>query len=122
MVSIFSVPASTATVSTSTEGSMIAGSAFFITCVVTKPAALLAAPDITWINPSGVEISGQINTTQMGSTTLVSSALQLNPLLVSHSGLYTCQVSLSSPSLLAPLNLTSIATVSIQSKLETLYQ
>ena len=83
---------------------------------MTKPAALLTLPDISWFNPSGIEISGQVNSTQIGSTAFVSVKVTLSPLLASYSGYYTCQVSVMSPSLLAPLNLTSTTRVSIQSK------
>ena len=112
------VPASSITVSTSYEGTAIVGGTYSISCAVTKPAALLSAPDITWISPSGSEISGQINTTQIGNTTVTSVTVQFNPLLLSHSGLYMCDVSISSPALSAPLNFTSTAQVSIQSKLK----
>lgn len=112
----FTVPVSAVSVSTSTEGARTAGSMYSITCTVTKPITLLATPDISWFNPSGTEIGGRVNSSQIGNMTVASVTVQLDPLLASHSGLYTCEVSLMSPSLLSPLNLTSAATVSIQSK------
>lgn len=110
------MPASDVTVVTSTEGTETAGSLYSVICTVTKPATLLVAPDITWINPSGIEISGQVNSAQIGNTTVDTVTVQLNPLLVSHGGLYTCEVLLVSSSLLA-LNLSSTAMVTTQSKL-----
>lgn len=106
-------------VSTSTDGTAVAGSVYSIICTVTMPSALLATPDIAWINPSGTEINSQISSTQNGNMTVVSVLVQFNPLLASHNGLYTCEVSLLSPSLMAPLNLTSATTVSVQSKFMT---
>jgi hypothetical protein len=85
---------------------------------VSKPAGLLAMPDISLVSPSSIEISGQMNsTTLVGNRTLVSLRVELDPLLASHSGSYTCEVSVMSPSLLVPLNFTSITRVSVQSKL-----
>lgn len=111
-VLLYIVPATAVTVSTSTDGT-----AYSITCTVKKLIALIATPDIVWVIPSGNEVtSGQVNSTQNGSTIILSVTVQLDPLLVSHHGLYTCKVSVLSPSLLAPLNFTSTATVSIQSK------
>lgn len=112
------MPPSGVSVSTSTEGTATAGGAYSIICTVSKPAGLLADPDIVFITPSGTEIdSGQVNITQTENTTVVSATVTLSPLLASHSGAYTCQVSLSSPSLMTPLNLTSVATVSVTSKM-----
>lgn len=109
------VPASDVLIYTMTEGTAIVGDSYTIICTVTKPAALLATPDITWISPSGhTEID---NVTQTGNATVVSVTAQFSPLLASHNGIYTCKVSLMSPSFLTPLNLTSIIRVSIQSKL-----
>ncbi len=112
------VPASAVTVSSSTEGVTTAGGEYSIICTVTRPTALLATPHITWINPSGSEIRGEVNSTQTENMTMTVTTVtvRLDPLQASHSGLYTCKVSVSSPSFMAPLNFTSTARVSIQSK------
>lgn len=111
------VPPSSLSVSISTEGTAIAGSAYYITCTVSKPAGLLANPNITWINPSGMEIAGHVNNTQIENKTVISVTAMFSPLLTSHSGLYTCRASFSSQALMVPLNISSVATVSVQSKL-----
>ena len=112
------MPPSSVSVSTSTEGTGMVGGDYSIICTVSKPAGLLADPDIVFITPSGTEIeSGQvINITQTENMTSVSVTITLSPLLASHSGGYTCNVSLSSPSLVAPMNFTSVVTVSVTSK------
>lgn len=103
-------------ISTSSEGTGIAGSPNSITCVLTKPTSLLATPDMAWIFPTGTEVPGQINSTQVGSMTMHSITVELDPLLASYSGVYTCQASLQSPALLATLNLSSTETVTVQCK------
>ena len=84
--------------------------------MVRTPNVLSALPEITWTNPSAVEILGQVNNTVIGNSVVVTSMVMFNPLLTSQSGVYLCQVSLSSPSLLQPLSISSMVTVSVQSK------
>ena len=108
------VPTSAVRVSSSTQGTGTAGTPYSITCVLTKPAALSAMPDITWVNPQGTEVSGQANSTQIGSVTTLSVGIELNPLLASHNGVYTCEASFPASSLLASLNLSSTVSVSVQ--------
>ena len=111
------MPPSGVSVSMSTEGTGTAGGDYSIICTVSKPAGLLADPVIVFITPSGTEIeSDQVNITQTENVTSVLGTVTLSPLLASHNGGYTCKVSLSSPSLVAPLNLTSVATVSVDSE------
>jgi len=105
------------TVSTSTEGLVNAGDVYSITCYVRKPAALSAMPVVMWFNPSGVEVHAQVNTTATENVTVVSAAVQFRPLLLSHGGVYTCEVLFSS-SLLATLNLSSPVLVTVRSKYE----
>ena len=117
-VSLLIVPASSVVVTASSVGTATAGSQYSIICAVTRPATLLTEPDITWVSPGGVAVSSLlVNTTQLGSTTVASATLHLDPLLVSNSGLYTCQASVSSPALVPPLNLTTSLAVTITSKL-----
>lgn len=101
---------------TSSDGISITGSSHSITCVLTKPASLLATPDMAWISPAGTEVTGQVNNTLVGTMTAHSVTVEQDPLLASLSGVYTCQASLQSPALLAPLNLSSIETVTVQRK------
>ena len=103
-------------ISTSTEGTGVAGSPYSIMCTVTKLTALLATPAITWVNPSGIVLSGQTNSTQVGSVSVFSVTVQFTPLLASSAGMYTCEASLVS-SLLNAANLTSTTMVTAQCKL-----
>lgn len=111
----FLVLQSTINLSTSVEGSNVAGDSYTIYCMVRTPSGLSALPEITWSNPTSVEIQGQTN------NTVVFSTVTLTPLLTSQSGVYTCQVSVQSPSLLQPLNISDMVTVSVQSKHWYLY-
>lgn len=112
------MPASAVNVSTLSEGTGIAGQRFVISCSVTQQDALSVVPEITWRSPDGIELRGQINSTNFESTTVYSSSLEFNPLLVSHSGVYMCLVSLmTSSTLYLPLNSTATSTVTVQSRL-----
>lgn len=83
--------------------------------MLTKQAALSVTPEITWIDPNGVEVTGLVNSSSTGNTTLYSALLEFNPLMTSHNGLYTCQVTLTSATLSRPLNSTATATVAVPS-------
>ena len=112
----FLVSSSAVSVSTSAEGSNEAGERYTIHCMVRTPNVLSVLPDITWINPNGVEIHHQVNNTIVGSLIVIMSTVTFTPLLTSQSGIYMCQVSLQSPSLSQPLNMSDMVTVSVQSK------
>ena len=109
------VPPSTVSLSTSAEGSNVAGESYRIFCIVRAPTGLSTLPEITWTNPNGMETHGQVNNTVFGSSVVVTSTVTFIPLLTSQSGVYMCQASLQSPSLLQPLNISATVTVSIQS-------
>ena len=109
------MPPSAVSLSTSAEGSNIAGESYTIYCMVRAPNMLSAFPEITWIKPTSVEIEDQVNNTVVGQSIFVTSTITFTPLLTSQSGVYTCQVSLQSPSLPRLLNISDMVTVSIQS-------
>ena len=113
---MFPVSPSAVSLSTSVEGSNIAGENYTIYCVVRVPNVLSELPDITWTNPNGLEIQDQVNNTVIGSQITITSMVTFTPLLTSQSGVYRCQVSLQSPSLSQSLNISSMVTVSVQSK------
>ena len=112
---LFLVPPSAVSLSTSAEGSSVAGESYRIYCMVRAPTGLSILPEITWITPSGMEIHGEVNSTVVGGSVVVTSTLTFIPLLTSQSGVYMCQASVQSPSLLQPLNISAIVTVSVQS-------
>ena len=109
------VPPDAINVSTSIEGVAIAGQRYVIYCTVTKQSALSVMPEISWLDPNGVEIYGQMNVTSTANTTVSSSSLEFDPLLTSQNGVYLCQVSLISATLSLPLNSTAAATITVQS-------
>ena len=112
------VPVSAVNVSTSSEGTGIAGQRYIISCRVTQQDALSVVPEIIWRNPDGMELSGQVNSTNFESTTVYSASLEFNPLLTSHSGVYMCLVSLITSSTLSlPLNSTATSTIRVQSEI-----
>ena len=115
---LYIVPSSAITVVTSAQGSAVGGSPYSLTCTVTRPSALLATPDITWVRPGGSEFTGPANVSEVGSLTVVSVTLEFGRLLVSSGGLYTCEVSLVSSDLL-DFNFNSTATLTTQCKLGT---
>ena len=111
------MPVSAVNVSTSSEGTGVAGQEYVISCSVTQQDALSVVPEITWRNPDGMEISGQTNRTNAESTTIYSASLEFDPLQTSHSGVYMCLVSLITSSTLSlPLNSTTTSTVIVQSE------
>ena len=109
------VPPDAINVSTSIEGVAIAGQRYVIYCTVTKQSTLSVMPEISWLDPNGVEIYGQLNVTSTANTTVSSSSLEFDPLLTSQNGVYLCQVSLISATLSLPLNSTAAATITVQS-------
>ena len=113
----FLVPVSAVNVSTSSEGTGVAGQRYVISCSVTQQDALSVVPEITWRNPDGMELSGQTNRTNAESTTIYSASLEFDPLQTSHSGVYMCLVSLITSSTLSlPLNSTATSTIIVQSE------
>lgn len=112
---------SAVSVSSSAEGSNVAGENYTIHCMVRTPNVLSALPEITWTSPTGVEICGQTNNTVVGNSSVITSIVTFTPFLTSQSGIYTCQVSFQSPSLLQPLNISDMVTVSVQGKYWHLY-
>ena len=89
-------------------GPFTAGQSYTLTCTanVTGGETLSTTTTITWIHPSGSVTSGT------GSFLV----LTLNLLQVSDAGLYTCNVSVSSPFLNGAQSSTDTFTVNVQSK------
>ena len=113
---VFLVPVSAVNVSTSSEGTPTAGERYTISCAVSKQQTLSVTPAIVWVDPNGVAINVQVNTTTSGSTIISTASVEFNPLLTSHTGTYVCQVSLASATLSLPLNSSASTTVTVQSK------
>ena len=112
------VPASAVNVSTLSEGTGIAGQRYVISCSVSQQDALSVVPEITWRSPDGMELRGQMNSTNFESITVYSASLEFNPLLASHSGVYMCLVSLiTSSTLYLPLNSTATSAITVQSEI-----
>ena len=112
------MPSSAVSVNISSQGIAIAGQRYTVSCTLTKQTALSATPGITWIDPNGVEVTGLVNSSNTGNTTVYSSLLEFNPLMTSHNGLYTCQVTLTSATLSLLLNSTATAAVTVQSMIQ----
>ena len=102
--------------STSVEGTATAGSQYSLTCVVTRPTAITEEPGIILLDPSGMQILGQRNVTEVGIGTVSRVITEFDPLLASHNGVYTCEVSFLSP-LLQHFNVSSFVTLNIQREL-----
>ena len=85
------------------EGDPVAGQAFTLVCRITLPDGLSTEPQISWLSPQGDVLTSEGELT-VGSqpvlgnpSRLVTYVTQFSPLLTSHGGTYTCQVTVSSP-------------------------
>ena len=110
------VPVSAVSVLTSSEGSSLLGGLYTLTCIVSKPYALSATPEIVWVNSDGFELTVQANSTDLRNTTIASATVVFDPLLLSHSGIYTCQVSLITEIFSQPLNSSVVVSLNVHSK------
>lgn len=102
--------------STSVEGTATAGSLYSLSCVVSRPTAITEVPEIILLDPSGMQILGQGNVTEVGIWTVNTATTEFDPLLASHNGVYTCEVTFLSP-LLEQFNLSSFITLNVQREL-----
>lgn len=61
-------------------------------------------------------MSGHFDSTVTETETSNTVTVQFNPLLASHNGIYTCQVSIQSPALSPPITTSSVFDITIQCK------
>ena len=96
-----------------------AGQSLSLTCNVSVVEHLVVSPQVIWMQPSGSIVgSGNPST---GSDPLVpgtisTHSIYFTPLQTSHGGQYTCEASITIPSLPLSLNTSATSLVLVQSK------
>lgn len=85
------------------DGEPIAGQTFVLICSITLPEGLATEPQIAWLSPEGHVLTSEGAVT-VGNRPIIGNPFRLttyvihfSPLLTSHGGSYTCQVTLTSP-------------------------
>ena len=84
--------------SISAQGSNFAGESLNLTCTAVEEDDVMGTPTLTWLGLQGeiIQSGGAIlvgNMVTVGRTTSVS--LQFNPLMLSHSGNYSCRAEIT---------------------------
>ena len=83
-------------VTTSSYGSMIAGSVHSLMCMVKVVDGLVVVPVVVWMKDGGILVNGSnIILTRTVSGGISTLNLTFNPLLTSHGGQYTCAANIS---------------------------
>ena len=104
------------------------GRTFALLCSVTIPGGVATEPQIMWLSPEGSMVSSEGEVT-VGNQPIIGNpsrlttyVIQFSPLMTSHAGTYTCQVTLTSP--FGTIEVSAIRTenVSIESKPECHFQ
>ena len=91
-----------------------------LTCTVSKRVdGLINSPTATWTTTGGVAVSNGNRITISTTTTemAVVSTLTFDPLRTSHDGRYSCDGTLTSPALQAPLMPSTMVEHNVQSRL-----
>lgn len=105
------------------EGDSVAGQTFNLLCRITLPGGLSTEPQIVWLSPEGdiLTSEGELtvgNQPVFGNPSrLITYMAQFSPLLTSHGGSYTCQVTVSSPFGTIRRSMSVAQNVSVASKL-----
>ena len=114
----FLVPPGSITASVSQSGSMVAGSEFTLTCVITEVIpGLTNMPSAMWlgINSEPVTSGNGITLTTSRNDTSATAILNFNPLKASHGIVYTCIGNLVTPTQREPLQVMNEARFWVQS-------
>ena len=114
----FLVSPGSITASVSPSGSMVAGSEFTLTCVITEVIpGLTNIPSATWLGINGEPVtSGNgITLTTSRNDTSATAILNFNPLKASHGIVYTCIGNLATPTQREPLQVMNQARLRVQS-------
>ena len=114
----FLVPPGSITTSVSQSGSVVAGSEFTLTCVITEAIPCLTnMPSAMWlgINSEPVTSGNGITLTTSRNDTSATAILNFNPLKASHYTVYTCIGNLATPTQREPLQVMNEARLRVQS-------
>ena len=96
-------------------GKLIAGRMYDLFCIASIAEGIQSTPIFSWLDSSGYEV-GDGDGITVGPPTTVSLPLEFSFLRESHSGTYTCSVTLYSLTLKAPLTTTISVNMSVQRK------
>ena len=114
----FLVPPGSITASVSQSGSMVAGSEFTLTCVITEAIpGLINMPSAMWlgINSEPVTSGNGITLTTSRNDTSATAILNFSPLKASNGIVYECIGNLATPTQREPLQVMSEARFRVQS-------
>ena len=103
------------------SGSLVAGSEFNLTCVVSEFIfGLTDMPDVMWVMAAGDALPGTVSVTRTDG--MAVAVLTFYPVRTSYSGGYTCTGSLASPTKSTLLEKLDMVNVVFRSKLVLLIQ
>ena len=115
------VPSPAISTDISMSGSLVAGSEFNLTCVVSELiSGLTDMPDIMWMRADGDVVPGAVSVTRTDG--MAVAVLTFDPVWTSYSGGYTCTGSLASPTKSTLLEMLDRVDVVFSSKLVLLMQ
>ena len=115
-LSCVAVPSPAISVNISRSGSIVAGSEYNLTCVVSELiAGLTEMPCAVWDRFASVQISSEVALVSSGTDGMAMAVLLFNPLKTSFSGGYRCNGTLGSPAKLNPLEETAREDIIVQS-------
>ena len=99
-----------------TIGNAIAGEIYEVICEASLKQGIQATPFFRWLNSDGDRVmnDGDIS---VGPATASSLQIVFDILKVSHSGIYTCEVTLYSLALQSPLVISTNISLDVESKL-----
>lgn len=106
--------------SITTVGNEVAGAMYSIVCEAVLEQGIQSTPILTWYDSDGEQIVNR-DGISVGRPTASTLPLEFNILRVSHSGQYTCQVTLYSLALQTPLTASTSITLNIVCKFNNIY-
>ena len=115
-LSCIAVPSTAISIYISRSGSLVAGSEFTLSCVVSElVVGLTEMPSALWENFAGAQISSEVVLESSRTDGMAMAVLQFNPLKTSFSGGYTCRGTLVSPAKQTPLEEIAREDIRVQS-------
>ena len=111
------VPLPTLGVSIGTQGNLLAGDVYSLTCTAAKLIdGLTNSPTLQWLNGTGQPFTNGMLGDTMSTNTSVTQTLTFNSLLTSDAGEYTCEAMLQSPAMEEGIVNSTTETVTVQSQ------
>ena len=111
------VPENAVRASITTVGNEVAGEMYSIVCEAVLEQGIQSTPILAWYNSVGERVVSS-DGISVGPPTATTLPVEFSILRVSHSGQYTCQVTLYSLALQTPLTTSTSITLNIACKFE----